>query len=300
MPLSWNEIRSRAITFSNEFASATREHAEAKSFWDAFFNVFGISRRRVATFEKQVKKSNNKQGFVDLFWKGIILVEHKSKGKNLDKAYDQAKGYFEGLKEHELPKYILVSDFGRFKLFNLDDDLQNEFTLKNFVNHIHLFGFIAGYEQKTYKNQAPVNIKAAELMGKLHDKLKVVGYDGHALEVYLVRLLFCLFAEDTGIFEKSLFHEYIDIHTKADGSDLAMHLAQIFQVLNTPTNKRLKNLDDSLKGFPYVNGQLFAEHLPLAAFDTSNATTTIRSLCLRLESNFSCDIWVNVSSCDEY
>ena len=62
MPLSWNEIRSRSIEFSNDFSSAEREHAEAKSFWDAFFNVFGISRRRVATFEKPVKKLNNKQG----------------------------------------------------------------------------------------------------------------------------------------------------------------------------------------------------------------------------------------------
>ena len=67
-------------------------------------------------------------------------------------------------------------------------------------------------------------------MGKLHDRLGEVGYTGHALEVYLVRILFCLFAEDTSIFERGIFQEYIDLHTKEDGSDLAMHLAQLFQV----------------------------------------------------------------------
>lgn len=269
MPLSWNEIKSRAITFSNEWKNEAKEQAEAKSFWDAFFYVFGISRRRIATFERGVQKINQKQGFIDLFWTGTLLVEHKSKGKDLDKAYEQALGYFHGLKEHELPRYVLVSDFEQFRLFDLDKDLKHEFTIQEFVQNIHLFGFIAGYEQRTYQDQDPVNIKAAELMGKLHDRLKAVGYTGHDLEVYLVRLLFCLFAEDTGIFEKSIFQEYIELHTKEDGSDLAMHLASIFQILDTPTENRLGNIDESLNQFPFVNGALFKENLRFAAFDSA-------------------------------
>ena len=86
MPLSWNEIKSRALAFSNEWKDEVSEDAETKSFWDDFFNVFGISRRRVATFEQQVKKIDNKQGFIDLLWKGVILIEHKSRGKDLTKA----------------------------------------------------------------------------------------------------------------------------------------------------------------------------------------------------------------------
>jgi hypothetical protein len=113
MPLSWNEIKSRAITFSRTWADESSEHAEAKSFWDAFFNVFGISRRRVASFEWAVKKADSKQGFIDLLWKGLMLVEHKSKGKDLDKAAQQAKNYFAGLKEHELPKYVLGEESRR-------------------------------------------------------------------------------------------------------------------------------------------------------------------------------------------
>ncbi|BCU11271.1 DNA methyltransferase [Microcystis aeruginosa] len=268
MPLSWNEIKNRAITFQKEWQGETSEKAESQSFWNEFFHVFGISRRRVASFEQPIKKADNKQGFIDLLWKGTILVEHKSKGKDLEKATQQAKDYFPNLKEHELPRYILVSDFQRFKLYDLDSGNQWEFELSNFVDNVHLFDFIAGYEKRVYKDEDPVNIQAAELMGKLHDCLKEIGYMGHDLEVYLVRLLFCLFADDTGIFNKGIFWEYIDLHTKEDGSDLAMHIDAIFQVLNTPEEKRLKNLDENLTQFPYINGKLFEESLPLAAFDS--------------------------------
>ncbi|GCA95730.1 DNA methyltransferase [Microcystis aeruginosa] len=268
MPLSWNEIKNRAITFQKEWQGETSEKAESQSFWNEFFHVFGISRRRVASFEQPIKKADNKQGFIDLLWKGTILVEHKSKGKDLEKATQQAKDYFPNLKEHELPRYILVSDFQRFKLYDLDSGNQWEFELSNFVDNVHLFDFIAGYEKRVYKDEDPVNIQAAELMGKLHDCLKEIGYIGHDLEVYLVRLLFCLFADDTGIFNKGIFWEYIDLHTKEDGSDLAMHIAYIFQVLNTPEEKRLKNLDENFTQFPYINGKLFEDSLPLAAFDS--------------------------------
>ena len=267
MPLSWNEIKQRAIAFSKEWENETSEKSESQSFWNEFFNVFGISRRRVGSFELPIKKADNKQGFIDLLWKGTILVEHKSRGKDLDKATQQAKDYFPNLKEHELPKYILVSDFQKFRLYDLDTDVNHEFELKDFVNHVHLFGFMAGYEKRVYKDEDPVNIAAAELMGKLHDRLKEIGYTGHDLEVYLVRLLFCMFADDTGIFNKGIFWEYIDLHTKEDGSDLAMHIASIFHILNTPNERRLKNLDENLAQFPYVNGKLFEETVQPAAFD---------------------------------
>jgi len=280
MPLSWNEIKARAIAYSQDWADETSEKSEAQTFWNDFFNVFGISRRRVASFEQPIKKLDNKQGFIDLLWKGIILVEHKSRGKDLDKATQQAKDYFPNLKEIELPKYILVSDFQRFRLYDLDTDTVNEFELKDFSDRIHLFGFIAGYEKRTYKDEDPVNIEAAELMGKLHDRLEDIGYTGHNLEVYLVRLLFCLFADDTAIFDKGIFWEYLDLHTKPDGSDLAMHISSIFQVLNTPKEKRLKNLDENLAQFPYVNGKLFEEPLQVAAFDSKMRSQLLEACAL--------------------
>lgn len=268
MPLSWNEIKERATKFSKEWEHDFNEHAEAKSFMDSFFDVFGISRRRVGTFEEHVKKADGKQGFIDFLWKGNILIEFKSRGKNLDKAHNQAKDYFPGIKDADLPKYILVCDFENFKLYDLDEGHSVEFKLKELVHNVAHFGYLVGYQKNVYKEQDPANIKAAELMGQLHDRLKDIGYDGHPLEVYLVRILFCLFAEDTSIFQKQQFQDYLEKRTNIDGSDLAPKLQELFQVLNTPNEKRFKNLDEELAEFPYVNGKLFEEILPMASFDS--------------------------------
>lgn len=267
MALSWNEIKDRAFSFSHKWEGETRERAESQSFWNDFFKVFGISRRRVASFEEPIKILDTSYGFIDLFWKGTILIEHKSKGESLDKAYNQALNYFNGLNENELPKYVLVSDFDRFRLYNLDENTLSEFELKNFVNNVHLFGFIAGYQTKKIRDQDPVNITAVYHMGKLHDKLRNNGYSGHSLEVYLVRLLFCMFADDTGIFEKDIFLEYIENKTNEDGSDVGLHLNGLFEVLDKPENERQKTLDEDLMAFPYINGRLFRERLESASFN---------------------------------
>ncbi|MCC6182627.1 MAG: class I SAM-dependent DNA methyltransferase [Bacteroidia bacterium] len=267
MALSWNEIKDRALKFSKEWADTSNEEADAKPFLVEFFNVFGISSKRVSTFEHRVKKLDDKDGYIDLLWKGTILIEMKSRGKNLDKAYIQAKEYTHGLKQHELPKYILVSDFENFRLYDLEEDKTVEFKLNDLVNNVQHFGYILGYQKKVYKEQDPANIKAAELMGKLHDRLEEIGYTGHPLEVYLVRILFLLFAEDTTIFNKQQFQEYIEQRTAEDGSDLAAKLQELFQVLNTPRENRFKNIDEQLADFPYVNGKLFEENLPTASFD---------------------------------
>ncbi|HWR33316.1 MAG TPA: type IIL restriction-modification enzyme MmeI, partial [Chitinophagaceae bacterium] len=213
MPLSWNEIKSRAAAFVKEWQNESNEDAEAKTFWDEFFRIFDIKRRRLASFEYHVKKLDNKDGFIDLFWPGILIVEHKSKGKSLEKAHGQVLDYFHGIADKQLPQYILVSDFANFRLYDLDNNKLTDFPLSRLIDNIQLFGFIAGYQKRTFKEQDPVNIEAAELMGKLHDKLKAIGYAGHQLELYLVRLVFCLFADDSNIFEKDIFNEYIELKT---------------------------------------------------------------------------------------
>ena len=267
MPLSWNEIRDRALGFSREWKDESSEDAEAKSFWDAFFKVFGITRRRIAAFELPVKKSDGKGGYIDLLWKGVLLVEHKSRGLDLDRAFHQATEYFHGLKERDLPRYVLVSDFARFRLYDLDDKKTHEFPLTELRDNVRLFDFIAGYQTHSFGVQDPVNIKAAEKLGKLHDLLKAEGYDGHSLELFLVRLLFCLFAQKNAIFETQQFYEWIEKRTAEDGSDLGGALAHLFQVLNTPLEKRAKNLDEHLAAFRYINGRLFEEVIPVASID---------------------------------
>lgn len=278
MALSWNEIKDRALAFSKEWEGTHSEEADAKPFLVEFFNVFGLNQRKVAAFEHKVKKLGNNDGYIDMLWKGWLLIEMKSKGKDLSKAYGQAKGYIHGLQKLDIPKYVLVCDFDTFRLYDLEetgDEEYVEFKLNDFVNHVELFGFIAGYQKKVYREEDPVNVKAAELMGKLHDRLKEIGYEGHPLEIYLVRLLFCLFAEDTNIFNKQEFQDFIEERTGEDGSDLAAKIQEIFQVLNTPLDKRFKNLDEQLNAFPYVGGKLFGEILPTAHFDSKMRQTLL-------------------------
>jgi type I restriction-modification system DNA methylase subunit len=275
MVLSWNEIKDRALQFSKEWATASNEEADAKPFLEAFFNVFGITRRKVAFFEHRVKKINDTDGYIDLLWKGTILIEMKSLGKDLDKALQQAKDYADGLPQHELPKYILVSDFAQFRLYDIEEGSSQAFALKDLVKNVQHFGYLLGYQKKTYKEQDQANVKAAELMGKLHDRLEEIGYKGHALEVYLVRLLFCLFAEDTTIFNKQQFQDFIEQRTQPDGTDLAAKLQELFQVLNTSNADRFTNLDEQLAEFPYVNGRLFEEQLPMASFDSKMRTALL-------------------------
>ncbi len=279
-PLSWNEIRSRAHAFSKEWQDAASEKAEAQSFWDAFFNIFGIPRRRVAAFEKRAKQIDGKDGYIDLLWKGMLLIEHKSRGKNLDIAFEQSLEYFAGLKDRELPRYVMVSDFARCRLHDLEADTEHEFALPDLHKNIHHFAFIAGYQTHKIKEQDPVNIKAAESMGKLHDHMHATGYTGHNLEVYLVRLLFCLFAEDTGIFQRQQFRDCIEDRTSEDGTDLGSQLDTLFYVLNTETAKRLGNRDEAILAFPYVNGTLFDERLAPAAFDRTMRESLLQCCAL--------------------
>lgn len=271
MPLSWNEIRSRAISFGREWADESREQAEAKTFWDEFFHVFGHRRRQIASFEEPVKNLKGNYGYIDLFWKGMLLAEHKSRGEGLGKAHAQAMQYIQDLtrdgRETEVPRYVMVSDFARVALHDLEEGTSVEFPLAELHRNIKHFAFIPGYQQHSLEPQDPINLQAVQIMGDLHDALETGGYSGHELERLLVRILFCLFAEDTGIFERESFKLYLENHTQPDGSDLGPQLALFFQILNTPKEQRQQNLLEELADLPYVNGELYGEHLHFAAFD---------------------------------
>lgn len=270
MRLSWNEIRVRAARFADEWKSAYYERGESQTFYNEFFEIFGVTRRRVASFEEPVKRLGNRRGFIDLFWKGVLLVEQKSAGHDLSRAKEQALDYFPGLKEHDLPRYVLACDFQTFELYDLDEGGRPiRFVLHQLHEHVEDFAFILGVQKREFRDQDPVNIEASELMGELHDALKASGYHGHNLERFLVRLLFCLFADDTGIFEpRDIFADLIKDRTNPDGSDTGLWISQLFEVLNTPLEHRQQNLDEDFAQFPYVNGELFTERLPIPSFNT--------------------------------
>ena len=270
MNLSWNEIRARAAKFAVDWKAAVYEKGETHSFYNDFFDVFGIQRRSVARFEEHVKKLDDSSGYIDLFWPGVLLVEQKSAGRDLTKAYNQAGEYFDALPERDRPRYILVSDFQTFELYDLDERESAAFTLADLHQHVERFGFFLGRQKRTFKDQDPVNIQASELMGRLHDELKEAGYTGHDLELFLVRTVFCLFADDTGIFEpRDIFLEFLETRTRPDGLDLGPLLSQLFQVLNAPDAQRPATLDEDLTRFPYINGSLFRDPILIPSFTGS-------------------------------
>ena len=232
-------MRARAARFAGEWRDAAYEKGETQSFYNAFFEIFDVRRRSVARYEQHVRKLDNRTGFIDLFWPGVLIVEQKSAGRDLARAYGQAGEYFDSLSERDRQRYILVSDFQSFELRDLDEDEQICFALADLSSHIEKFGFILGVQRRTFRDQDPVNVEASESMGRLHDALEASGYGGHDLEVFLVRTVFCLFADDTGIFEpRDIFLDLLETRTREDGSDLGPCLARLFQVLNTPVDRR--------------------------------------------------------------
>lgn len=278
--LSWSEVRDRAIRFSKEWAGAKSERADKQTFWNEFFRVFGLERKTVAAFEAPVRKLTGNVGAIDLFWRGVLLVEHKSLGADLKKAEGQAFDYVAALaaegRADEAPRYILVSDFDHIALFDLaPPDSGPLFRGREHVLHFHLsdlhrniraFGFMLGLEAVRVDPEDPANKKAFRLMCDLHDELERGGFVGHDLERLLVRILYCLFAEDTGVFAPDAFANFVRGETREDGSDLGARLNEFFEILDTPVSKRQKRIDPELAALPHVNGQLFQEPLRFARF----------------------------------
>ena len=284
--LSQNEIRARAGKFAEDWKDANYEKGETQSFYNDFFNVFGIQRRNVAAYEKQVKRLNDKNGFIDLFWPKILLIEQKSAGHDLNKAMQQADEYFLGLPENIRPRFMLACDFQNFHLVDLEERTEYHFKLSELPNKVEYFNFMRGIIQHEIKEEDPVNIQASEMIGKIYDNLETSRYGKHDMEYLLTRLTYCLFADDTGIFESHIFQNYLSNRTSEDGSDLGNKLIQLFQVLNTPEKSRQLYLDEDLTKFPYIDGNLFNEMIVIPAFDSKTRSLLIEA------SNFN---WEKVS-----
>lgn len=269
MRLGWQEIRRRAKDFSARWKDAHYEKGETQTFYNEFFQIFGIDRKRVGIFERKIELIDaGKRGFIDLFWPSVLLVEQKSAGKDLFKAGQQADEYVLGLRDRDIPRFVLVCDFQRFRLRHLETGKEVVFTLPELHKNVEEFGFMLGVERRHYGKQAAVNIKAAELLGTLHDALEAKGYRGGDLERLMVRLLFCLFADDTGIFEsKDDFLYLIEERTDEDGNNVGRVLNELFEILDTPPDERQQGGDPEFDKFPYVNGKLFSGHLRTAVFD---------------------------------
>ena len=282
LKLRWDEIEVRAITFSKEYESAASEKSQKGDFVRAFLRVFGVEKN-VGEFEKTIKVSQGRSNFIDFYWKGHIAIEMKSKGKRLDNAFEQLSGYMAHLPEGDTPPNLwMVSDFENIHLYHRPTGQEFGFKTQKLRKYIRHFALIAGYEfEQIRSDKEGVNVQAAEKMAKLFDALKSYKYDGHELQVYMARLLFCLFADDTGIFPQDSFYQYIS-ESKDNGSDLSGRLGQLFQDLNKPVDARISNpfLTEHLRQdqFRHINGGLFEERLELASFDKKMRQTLLDCL----------------------
>ena len=253
------------------------ERGEAQSFVRDLLRVFGITRSTAAVYEKRARRSSTGgQGYIDALISGTALIEMKSAGADLAKAETQALDYIEALTEHERPDFVITSDFRRFRLLDLTAEAGEsgllEFELEQLPAHVEDLMFLAGYRRAKFGSteQETASIKAAQLMARLWEHLDATGYDDHQASVFLIRTLFCLYADDAGLWERDLFSRYIEERTSEDGSDLGAQLATLYQALNRPEHKRYGRDDDLLMAFPYVNGSVFGEPVDIPYFDRAS------------------------------
>jgi hypothetical protein len=259
--------------FASKYANAKSENQLAQSFWRDFLSdVCGISDliARGIEFEYPIRLvTTGNIGFVDVFWPGVLLVEHKSLGNSLDEAEKQARDYLQSLDNAKRPPVFIVSDFARIRIVEVFAGTTFEFSLKELPQHLPRVEAVLGKDaQSATKVQVSADAHAAGLMSKLFVEFEKAGYEGHEVSVFLVRTLFILFAEDAGMLKRvpnGLFGSLV--HTSApDGSGLGATIQELFGVLNTPKEERKKTIATTLSDFPYVNGGLFSEPLTIFSF----------------------------------
>src|SRR5688572_11866222 len=270
MYLITKEMRERAEAFILTWRGTKDERAEAQTFTNEFFEIFGLKRRDYAQFEKPIqKKDESGTGFADLFWSGKLIIESKSANKDSDshweKTLNQAKEYVEDLFIYQRPQYILLMNFKRFQIHKVATvgervkiTFVKEIPIEGLADQLDQFSFFPDFANRLEEDGVSLNQEAARRIANLYERIEHKGYNRKDISILLARILFCLFAEDTGIFERRAFENYVKDCTT--GSNLGDHLMLIFKALDTPISNRKDSLKKLVK-FPYVNGGLFDEKL---------------------------------------
>jgi len=273
------------------------EKSHAQQFWSDLLRCFGVIPERIKLFERDATRATSgRTGYIDLFWSGVVIGEAKSLGRDLDAATEQARDYLAGgsIAQHEWPRYSIVSDFENLRVTKLGDDGWTvAFTIDEITGHVDQLIFLAGQETVTKAEEEEASIHASRLMADLYtamlgdeDADEAVGDDAptdpeeedwqvQKTSVFLTRVLFLLYGDDAGLWEEDLFYRFVVYDTTPD--NLGAQLAQLFQVLNTPENRR-RHVPDSMAKFPYVNGGLFADSWP-SEFFTAQMHEALLAAC---------------------
>jgi type I restriction-modification system DNA methylase subunit len=261
------EMRENADAFILRWRGTTTERAEAQTFTNEFFRIFGLDRKNLAQFEKPIqKKDETGTGFADLFWSGKLIIESKSahldNPKHWEKTLTQAEEYIEDLLEHQRPQFIMLMNFKRIKKYEVLISKTNvvkikflvEVPLEELTTKLDDFTFFIDFANRLEADEEKANQEASLRIANVYDAIERKGYSSTDISILLARILFCLFAEDTGIFDKKQFENYIK--EKTTGKTLGDHILALFETLNTPVKQR-KHTNNDLNKFPYVNGGLF-------------------------------------------
>lgn len=275
-PISLNEIRSKCAGFVADWRDEPGdEKQQAHEFVQELLGCFGVTGRKAALYEERAKRSSTgRQGFIDALIPGLCLIEMKSKGKDLEAGESQALDYMSSLPSAETPRWVITSDFHNFRVLDLEGAPGKNleiFSLEDLPIQAEVLGFLAGYQKRNFgsKQQEKASVKAAQLMAKLYESLEGSGYDDHEASIFMVRTLFALYADDSGVWERDLFFEFVESRTSEDGSDLGGQLSVLYQNMNRKEEKRQKNTDEMVMRFPYVNGGVFSEPISIPQFDRS-------------------------------
>ena len=288
--LSLNTIRERCVKFAHEWSDCMGdEKQEGHEFMRELMQCFGITKRKAISYERRSNRaSTGRQGYIDALIPGKALIEMKSAGKDLDKAEEQALDYIHDLADVETPRLLIISDFRRIRIVDLDSEMatdgsgdagRTEFRLTQLPDHIDDLKFLAGYGmvQVGSREQEEASIRAARVMADLYEALDGSGYSDHEASIFLIRTLFCLYGDDAGLWERDLFTEFLETRTREDGSDLGAQLALLYQTLKTPMECRQSTLDELTARFPYVNGGIFEERLNIPSFSSAMRDELVRA-----------------------
>ena len=271
-----------AELLAKKYAKITSEKQFAQSFWrDVFQQLCGVDDLLAAGIEFEYPVRSYETGnvkFIDVLWPGVVLVEHKSAGEDLDKAEQQARDYLISLEPAKRPPVIILSDFASFRVIEVLAGKSAEFALSDLPQNVARFESIIGDAGVgATRVEVEADTKAANLMSELFIQFEKAGYTGHEVSVFLVRILFLLFGDDTSMWRRSEHGLFGDVirNSPEDGTGLGAILQELFLTLNTPRDKRPSTLAESMSGFPYINGGIFAEQLPNFNFNKAMRSALI-------------------------
>ena len=285
-----------AKAFAEKWKDRGYEKGESQTFWlELLHNVLGVENPYdIITFENQVQLSHT--SFIDAYIIPTkVLIEQKSIDKDLRKPvpqsdgtaltpFQQAKRYAAEMPYSKRPRWVVTCNFKSFLIYDMEqpNGEPEELLLENLEREAYRLQFLVDERSEHLRREMQVSMQAGEIVGRIYEAL-LKQYDDASpealrwLNILCVRIVFCLYAEDAGIFARDQFHNYL---AKFDAESMRMALFQLFDTLNKPIDRRSKFLRDDLKAFPYTNGGLFTEEIEIPQFTDELRETLLQNAAL--------------------